>query len=151
MNCRRASRMIQAYLDGDLPVQKAQVLEGHFGNCPKCKEELLAYQALIRTMEVAPPLEVPFDFVPLISSQLPAIHPAAEHLRSCRLARFAASVTRWISPRLSERASAAGAWGCRTGGRLMSKVGDAVSGLAGVFRQVLHRLCSLLESLKPPR
>jgi len=52
-------RAISAYHDGELPPEKAQVLEAHLRECPECRRELARLQAITGWLSAAPVPEMP--------------------------------------------------------------------------------------------
>jgi len=151
VNCGKAGRMLQRYLDGDLSARTARVVEEHLAECPKCKAELSAYESLLRRLNSNPLVVLPFDLVPAVSAKLPEIHPHAEHHLTCRFARFAAALTRWISPRVADWSSFAAASGCTMVTAMVTRTACALSGVTGVYQGLLDRLLSLLDFRSWPR
>ena len=151
MNCGKAGRMLQSYLDRDLPARKAQAFEAHLAECPKCKVELSAYQSLLRRLDANPMMDLPLDFVPMVSAELPETHPHAEHHLTCRFARFAAAITRWISPRVADWSSLAAASGCKMVTAVVIRAACSISAASGVCQGFLDRLLSLFDFWSRPR
>ena len=151
MNCGKAGRMLQRYLDGELSARTARVFEEHLAECPKCKAELSIYESILQRLDSNPLIDPPLDFVPMVSAELPEIHPHAEHHLTCRFARFAASLTRWISPRVADWSSFAAASGCTMVTAMVTRTACALSGVSGVCQGLLDRLLSLLDFRSWPR
>ena len=40
MRCKKATQLLQLYIDGNLPVQETRALEAHDAGCAACREEL---------------------------------------------------------------------------------------------------------------
>jgi len=150
VNCGEAGRVLQAYLDGDLAEREVAGLEAHLAECAGCREELSSYTGLVRLLEVEPLKEPPCDFVPLVSSKLPAMHPDAEHLSVCRFARFAASITGWISPTLANWSSSAAATTCRVVTCALMRSTETLSDIGGAIQNLLDRFLSLLDFWRRP-
>ena len=150
MNCGEASRILQTYLDGDLAEREVAGLEAHLAECAKCREELSSYTGLVRLLESEPLEEPPCDFVQLISAKLPAMHPDAEHLSVCRFARFAASITGWISPTLASWSSSAAATTCRVVTSALMRTTDALTDVGSAIQNLLDRFLALLDFWRRP-
>ena len=97
MNCETVNRMMQDYLDGDLPARNAATVENHVTVCARCNEELNLHLALIQLMESQPPHDPPPHLLPNIQARLPAIHPAARHVFTFRLASLIAFAAAWVA------------------------------------------------------
>ena len=44
MNCQEARQLLDAYLDGELEVDKCSELEEHLPQCPECPTELTGHR-----------------------------------------------------------------------------------------------------------
>ena len=150
MNCGEAGRILQTYLDGDLAERKVAGLKAHLAECTKCREELSSYTGLVRLLESEPLKEPPCDFVQLISAKLPAMHPDAEHLSVCRFARFAASITGWISPTLASWSSSAAATTCKVFTSTLTRTTELFCDVGSVVQSLPDRFLSLLDIWRRP-
>jgi putative zinc finger protein len=51
MRCKRLDHLLPAYLDGDLPGTLNQRVSDHLDSCERCRQELLAQQRALRSLE----------------------------------------------------------------------------------------------------
>jgi len=49
MNCRKVSRRLSAYIEGDLPPQENTQLEGHLKTCASCRRKIADLRLIIET------------------------------------------------------------------------------------------------------
>lgn len=61
MNCTRAKKAIQLYIDGYLPVEREEELFAHLDSCPGCRQYYDDMMLIYEAME-APEREVPYGF-----------------------------------------------------------------------------------------
>ena len=53
MQCSSAETMLGAYLDGELPPDKAAVIQAHLGKCKRCSSEIAELARLQRSLRIA--------------------------------------------------------------------------------------------------
>jgi hypothetical protein len=49
MNCRKVSRRLSAYIEGDLPPQEIAQLEGHLKTCASCRRKVADIRLIVET------------------------------------------------------------------------------------------------------
>lgn len=59
MNCKQASPLLSAYLDGELDGRDSIAVRGHVTRCPICEHELEALRSLKRALGALPAAEPP--------------------------------------------------------------------------------------------
>lgn len=70
MECRTIHEYFSAYLDGELPAAKADLVTRHLEVCPRCRGEYQAWQQLWNLLAVEP-VHAPDDLVDQVVSRLP--------------------------------------------------------------------------------
>lgn len=76
LNHHTASRLLSAYLDGELPATESRAVQGHLMDCAACRdayEHLRATKTLLGEMPVAEP---PAEFWLAVRAPQPAVRPA---------------------------------------------------------------------------
>ncbi len=60
MDCKKAKRKLNRYVDGELPVRDRDHVEQHLAECPACRRELERLRGTVAVMEMLPePPELP--------------------------------------------------------------------------------------------
>lgn len=91
MDCRRAERLMDELLDGDLGRSRRWALEGHLAQCERCAErfeQLYALDRLARRIEVASPGG---DFVERVMARIGAEERKARLQAPARKGRWVAA------------------------------------------------------------
>jgi anti-sigma factor RsiW len=70
MRCETTQRMLQEYLDRQLPPAKMQAVEAHLVACATCREELALLRQVDEAMATAPILDEPADLAVQIIRQV---------------------------------------------------------------------------------
>lgn len=72
MDCRRAERILQDYLDGSLGGDLSRSVQRHIQACPACSGEAVRYRKLYSLLTEVPPAEVPAGFAERVLARLKA-------------------------------------------------------------------------------
>ncbi len=62
MNCEKADLLIMKYMDGEINISEAKLLNSHLLGCKECKEGFKIYDLLLLDMEELDGVEAPYDF-----------------------------------------------------------------------------------------
>src|SRR5215469_9822171 len=62
MNCSKATRLLQLYLDEQLSLNQMRPLEAHLFSCPACRQELRLLEEIEATLTDEEPVYEPADF-----------------------------------------------------------------------------------------
>src|SRR5215469_15474350 len=62
MNCSKSTRLLQLYLDEQLPLDQMRPLEVHLFSCPTCRQELRLLQEVATALTTEETVDEPADF-----------------------------------------------------------------------------------------
>jgi hypothetical protein len=62
MNCSKATRLLQLYLDEQLSLDQMRPLEAHLFSCPTCRQELRLLEEVTIALTDEEPVYEPADF-----------------------------------------------------------------------------------------
>jgi anti-sigma factor RsiW len=66
MSCRRLRKLLSPYLDGRLPSRRAQEVEQHLLDCPRCRQAWEDLRLASRLLTDLPPGRLPYDLAPAV-------------------------------------------------------------------------------------
>ena len=70
MECTDIRRHLDEYIDNECAAAISQAIAGHLQDCPECRAEYEARQALHAALSALPPQELPFDFAACLEERL---------------------------------------------------------------------------------
>ena len=70
MDCHQAQELLSAYIDRELPSDRAQAVEGHVSSCPRCARELAELKALVAELHKLPMDHAPEDLCAGVMAQV---------------------------------------------------------------------------------
>jgi len=70
MRCSKVKKLLEAYIDAELPEKVAQAVEKHIEGCPECREEEARVRSLNTLINEAPVMPVPFGFSARVMDRL---------------------------------------------------------------------------------
>ncbi len=130
MNCRRASHLIQDYLDGNVSANISVELKSHLDNCLACSQESATYQQIINMLEANKMQDPPAHLFTSIRAKLPERHPASQGGKMGRMSCYMVWATGTTPAGLMAWVSSGLTISYRTAINLLSKVGQILKPLA---------------------
>jgi anti-sigma factor RsiW len=91
MDCAEAAALLDAYADGELPLERGLAFEGHLESCRLCSEELAARRALGAALRETPYQRAPDSLRRAVLARLPEEAPVRPRPSAPQWLRLAAS------------------------------------------------------------
>lgn len=85
MQCLRASRLLQLYIDGQLDLQQTRALKFHLANCPFCYEDFLLYEEIGQALQGMELVAEPADLTENIMRRVAISEEIAQQERAEKL------------------------------------------------------------------
>ena len=145
MNCSKATRLLQLYLDEQLSLDQMRSLEAHLFSCPTCRQELRLLEEVTIALTDEEPVYEPADFTTNVMKRV------AKSEQDKKLTLLAQSASMPFRPSLRELLTAILLATFATCGiildqpslRVLFSIGNGHSGLALLFMHIWSFLFSV--------